>query len=358
MMLLLIPLTDEHRGGAEAATPQVRCSRFSSQSLIAGLQGSYSGVSPYPLNCPLGCNLYILSSSALGYNGPLGSLGPLGPLGPVGWMTNSAFVWLGGTFGDFLASILGSSHDGILSKLNNPLSDAGPLGDSFWDVMPKINDFTKHMQGLGVFSVLGPIGPLGALGPLGPLGPRGPHLLHVNDNGEYIDPSTGQVVTTLTAYYNSSMQVVWPLFEKYTSKAFVDKLSRKGLLDTSFMVSSTADSNGDTYVMTIKEPQYVTITITPILWAKNFFVDVYIENKLIHTSDQMLFTPWVQVYISKSDMTGPAIKMKVVVRVDPFDCGYLLGCAMDYTITVVGSTAFMLRRPHISYAGPYLQNCN
>lgn len=75
MMLLLIPLTDEHRGGAEAATPQVRCSRFSSQSLIAGLQGSYSGVSPYPLNCPLGCNLYILSSSALGYNGPLGSLG-------------------------------------------------------------------------------------------------------------------------------------------------------------------------------------------------------------------------------------------------------------------------------------------
>ena len=53
----------------------------------------------------------------------------------------------------FVQQILGSDNvDAVrffmVNNAQNPLSSAGPLGDSFFTVMPNINDFTKHMQGM------------------------------------------------------------------------------------------------------------------------------------------------------------------------------------------------------------------
>ena len=64
---------------------------------------------------------------------------------------------------DFTKQIMGSSSlDSfkflMTDNVQNPLSNAGPLGDAYYKVMPLINDLTKHMQGLGVWSVLGPLG--------------------------------------------------------------------------------------------------------------------------------------------------------------------------------------------------------
>ena len=104
----------------------------------------------------------------------------------------------------YLNQLIGEQK--LLSNPRNPLSSYGPLGDSFWDVMPNINDFTKHMQGMGIWSILGPLGPLGALGPLGPLGPVGAHGLAVNRNGEYIDQS-GKIHSSVSAVFNSSLNI-------------------------------------------------------------------------------------------------------------------------------------------------------
>ena len=80
------------------------------------------------------------------------------------WSPADEFAWIG-NFENHLSDIIGSNM--LLSHPENPLSEKGPMGDSFWDVMRNINDFTMHMQGLGLWSILGPIGPLGPLGSLG-----------------------------------------------------------------------------------------------------------------------------------------------------------------------------------------------
>ena len=48
--------------------------------------------------------------------------------------------------------------NGPLNHTQGPMSKYGPLGDSYFDVMPNINDFTKHMMQFGIWSILGPIG--------------------------------------------------------------------------------------------------------------------------------------------------------------------------------------------------------
>jgi hypothetical protein len=256
----------------------------------------------------------------------------------------------------YLNQVIGEQK--VLSHPRNPLSSYGPLGDSFWDVMPNINDFTKHMQGMGIWSILGPLGPLGALGPLGPLGPVGAHGLSVNRNGEYVEQS-GKIHSSVSAVFNSSLNITWPLFERYSSKEFVHNLSKKGLLDTSFMVLSETNTHGEEYIMAITEPQFISITVTPVVWAKNFFIQVYLNETLLFKSDGIFYTPWVQIYISEKDFVQK-LQLKVIVKTDALDCGLLglLGCSMSYYLYVVGSTDFMLRRNHIPYTGPYIQNCH
>lgn len=246
----------------------------------------------------------------------------------------------------------------VLTHEENPLSAAGPLGDSFWDVMPDINDFDQHMEGLGIWSILGPLGPLGPLGALGPLGPVGAHALSISSRGDYVN-TYGQIVRKIDAVYNETLNVSWPLFEKYISKSYVDKIAD---LDTSFMVMSMTNENGESYTVNVYEPQYVTILATPVVWGKNFLLKVYLANKIIAQTNALLYSPWIQLYISEQDLAkyGGHLTLKIVVKSDILDCGILVPnpifhCPMDYYLYVVGSTKFMLRRPHIQYQGPYIQ---
>ena len=248
----------------------------------------------------------------------------------------------------------------ILNYENNPLSSLGPLGDSFWDVMPNINDFTNHMQGLGIWSILGPLGPLGALGPLGPLGPIGIHGLRINENGEYIN-KIGELQKSITASYNSSVSVDWPLFERYLNKQIIKDLMKKKELDTSFMVLSDAGTyEGDEFIMKVNEPQFISILVTSLVWAKNFFIEVYLNDTFVTKSSTStsLYTPWVQLYISEKDFVSN-LELKVIVKSDVWNCGLMgfLGCSMPYYFYVVGSTNFMLRKPHIKYSGSYINEC-
>ncbi|KAL9652238.1 hypothetical protein ABK040_011898 [Willaertia magna] len=323
---------------------------------------SLKNVKPRPVNCPLGCETYVQSSSCLGWNGPIGALGPLGALGPISGspFSPSAQFKFVGNFQEFFKWVSGSDKSLVLTNKENPLSAAGPLGDSFWDVMPSINDFTKHMQGGGLFSVLGPIGPLGALGPLGPLGPVGAHGYGSDKFGNYID-NTGKVQRKIGAVYNSSVTINWPLYEKY-NQDFAKELGKQGLLDTSFMVKGMGSLNGDVYTITVTEPQYVTILVTPEILAKKFNLEVRSSTGVsVVKSESLDFTQWVQFYVSKSvlDAAGGSKKYDIIIKVDPLNCGLLslVQCYMNYYLYVTGSTNWMLRRPHINYGGTYLQNC-
>jgi hypothetical protein len=209
--------------------------------------------------------------------------------------------------------------------------------------MPKINDFTSHMQGLGLWSILGPIGPLGALGALGPLGPVGIHGLRINENGEYIN-EFGQIQKSVTAFYNETMNITWPLYEHYLNKNYVLNLSKQYELDTSFMLRSEADVNGDIFNIKITEPQFISILVTPVFWAKNFYIEVYLNDIItVNSSSVSFYTPWVQIKISEQDFVNN-LQLKVIVKSDPLNCGYFgfTRCSMPYYFHVVGSTSFML----------------
>ena len=50
------------------------CNKYSDSNLVGKLT-NLNEIIPKPINCPLDCITYIHSTSALGYNGPLGALG-------------------------------------------------------------------------------------------------------------------------------------------------------------------------------------------------------------------------------------------------------------------------------------------
>ena len=78
-------------------------------------------------------------------------------------------------------------------------------------------------------------------------------------------------------------------------------MGKRGLLDTSFTVLSNTDTSGEEYIMTVTEPQYISITVVPAVWAKNFFIEVYLNEDPIFKSIKMFYTPWIQIYISEED---------------------------------------------------------
>ncbi|KAL9657475.1 hypothetical protein ABK040_016742 [Willaertia magna] len=345
-----------------------QCTKYTSSDTIAAIGSSdYSKIDPFPAICPgpTGeCSLYLQPSSALGWYGPIGALGPLGSTGPLShqiFSPSSLFSFIG-NFQDFFKSVSGSNMSLVLSDRRNPLSDAGPLGPSFFNVMPVMNDFTKHMQGLGLWSVLGPIGPLGALGPLGPLGPVGAHGYGRNTDGDYVDENDN-IQTTISAVWDDNTSKQWPLYEDYTRSRAIE-LGKKGQLDTSFMVSATGNLSEDVYTVSVKEPQYLTILVTPAILAKNFNVQVRnhkTKSVLAVAGSNISYTPWIQLFISEEDINANQgnVKLDISVKVDPLDCGVLsmIQCFMDYYLYVTGSTSWMLRSPHIPYKGSYVKSC-
>jgi len=201
---------------------------------------------------------------------------------------------------------------------------------------------------------------LGALGPLGPLGPLGIHNLERNDDGDYIDES-GKIQRSIKVQWNASTKKEWPLFEDYTKERAIE-LGKAGKLDTSFMVVSVGSLQDDTYTVTVKEPQYVTIVVSPALYAKAFTLTVTEKstNKIVVQSGKSIsFNPWVQFMVAPEHLTGvSSLQFDVTISVNGLDCGPLtmLGqCYMEYYLYVVGSTKEMLRKPNIAYSGPYLK---
>eukprot|EP01080_Neovahlkampfia_damariscottae_P006030 gene6030-10032_t len=318
-----------------------------------------SSVNPEPHNCSIfPCEFYIWGSQAtkpetaaltcLGYVGALGALGPLGPLGPLGSNTYDPTA-IFKLFVDWNAIRRYIMVNGPLNHPEGPMSKYGPLGESYFTVMPRINDFTKHMMQFGIWSILGPIGPLGALGGLGPLGPIGSHGYKRNSSGDYVN-TNDEIVTTAEAIWESSKKIKWPLFEHYSFQRS-QELSKEKKLDTSFMTSTTVALSPDSYVVQSSENQIISIVIVPNLMNFQFVVEVLNSNrKVIASSTTAKMINWVQFQgNSNSEYT-------IRVKSHPINCFTSIGCMGLYTMHVVGSTKQMLRSSPIQYTGQYILN--
>jgi len=242
------------------------------------------------------------------------------------------------------------NNSGPLDVPNGPMSAAGPLGESFWTVMPSINDMTKHMMGMGIWSVLGPIGPLGALGGLGPLGPVGAHGFGADKNGVFLD-KTGKVKRTVKALYNSSLNVEWPLFEQY-KEDYAAKISQDEA-DTSFAVVGTASSSSPAvFNVTSREEQYLTVLVVPTAYTHVFGIEIFDSEtkQVIASSQSVTMANWIQM-----KMNVGVSKLQVRVKGNPLNNPFL---GSQFNLYVVGSTKFMLRKPHIAFTGDYIKTCD
>ena len=270
----------------------------------------------------------------------------LGPLGLNTWNPADMMKVIG-NWEQFKKLVM--NNTGPLDVPNGPMSSEGPLGDSFWTVMPTINDFTKHMMGHGIWSVLGPIGPLGALGGLGPLGPVGAHGYGRNDQGQYVN-SKGQIMRKVMAMYTSGKWVEWPLFEFYN--ASFARLMNYEDADTSFMVKATGNA---TFRATSREQQFVTIAVVPVFYSHVFTIaitEAEHPEHVIASSNSIQFINWIQMHIPKGDFPVSfdiVIQSNSVFTSNPF-------VSSDYYLYVVGSTQWMLRKPHITFSGDYISH--
>jgi hypothetical protein len=317
-----------------------------------------SSTIPEPKNCwGFPCETFIWGTqitkpetaafTCFGYIGPLSSIGPLGPLGPLGdnsFNPDKIFQLLG-NWESIKKYITGN---GPLDHPQGVLSRHGPLGDSYFTVMPRINDFTAHMMQFGIWSIMGPLGPLGALGGLGPLGPIGAHGFGRNSQGDYTN-SKGEIVTTAVSIWNESTKITWPLFEKYTYRR-AQELSRAKQLDTSFMTSNNVALVDNVYVIKSTEKQIISIVTVPYMMNYQFVIEVVdVNNRVIASSRTAKVINWVQ-FESEAGNEFYTVKIKS----HTINCFTSISCMGSYILHVTGSTQQMLRAPGIPYRGQYI----
>lgn len=293
---------------------------------VQALNGSLASVSP-AVSTPSNAAGYLDSGSALGYYGPIGPYGPLGSLGPVGSNAWDVSYWISG---------VGSWNDwsDTLTDLGGPLSDYGPLGSqgplspaAYDGQLPAINDFSKQLQAGGVWTVLGPVGPLGVLGPLGPLGPVGAHGYLRDSAGRYKNGTT--VVRTVSVPYGSGSRS-YELYENYT-ESYAKSASDN---DTSFMVEGRIAypySETDSFVLTSRDTQYVTILLVPMYTLDDF--DLVVRDaatgSVLAKADSASYVDFVQL---KSVSQGTRLKLEVKLY------STYHSYTKDYRLFVVGST--------------------
>jgi len=264
------------------------------------------------------CASYLSSASALGQLGPVGAYGPLGLLGPLGDDSWSASAWMAaiGDWSDWAADNL----DGPLGE-DGPLGPAGPLSDeAYWETLPAINDWSRQLQGGGLFTVLGPIGPLGALGPLGPLGPVGAHGYAVDANGSYLNGR--KIVRSVKTSFGETFD----LFEIYT-----EKYARGRTHDTSFGVRGDSDDGKvDSFRVKSAPRQLVTILVVPEAQLDDFDLTLTTpRGDVLATSDSIAYIDWIQVQAPAGGTFD--------VRVNLAGSAHFL--AKRYRLYVVGSGA-------------------
>ena len=65
LSILLVLVAGVVYGGSVALrASKAQCTKYTSQTLV-GAMSNYNGVTPKPKKCPFGCELYLLSTSAL-----------------------------------------------------------------------------------------------------------------------------------------------------------------------------------------------------------------------------------------------------------------------------------------------------
>lgn len=298
-----------------------------SANSIEDLQGDLSSVSP-AVNTPSNAEDYLDDTSALGYNGPLGPYGPLSSLGPIGTNVWNVSYWF---------SLLGDWSDWADDNINGPLSELGPLGpygplsDLAYDVdLPAINDFSKQLQGAGVWTVLGPIGPLGALGPLGPLGPVGAHGYATDSDGRYED-SQGTEVRDVNVNYNQGVRT-YSLYENYDESYAKTKTNN----DTSFMVEgyiSWPYSETDAFEFTAGSDDYITIVLSPIYALDDFDLKITDQNgNVVAQSNTYSYVDFIQIN---------NIAPNTVLTAEITLYSTLHALTKDYRLFVTGSTDYI-----------------
>ncbi len=300
---------------------------YVSASSVEMLNGSLLSVTP-AVNTPSNAADYLDSGSSLGYYGPIGSYGPLGMLGPIGDNSWNTSYWISAV-GDW------SEWSNDMSEHGGPLSEAGPLGpngplsyNAYNYDLPAINDFSKHLQAGGVWTVLGPVGPLGALGPLGPLGPVGAHGYATDYDGSYVD--NGTEMRTIDVPYGGAVRT-YELVENYDE----DYAKAKTDNDTSFMVEGYIKypySELDTYTVNSGSAQYVTILLLPEYTLDDFDLIVRDSNgNLLAYSNSTDFVDWIQIPV--------AANSSLTIEVELYSSAHYL--TKDYRLFVTGSTEYI-----------------
>lgn len=307
------------------STPVLASDFYISATSVEDMNGSLASVYP-SVQTPSNADDYLDDDSCLGFYGPIGPYGPLGILGPVGDNSWNASYWIS-AYGDW---------SDWSDEIEGPLSESGPLGpngplsyDAYWTDLPAINDFSKQLQGGGVWSVLGPVGPLGALGPLGPLGPIGGHGYATDSNGRYV--SGGTEMRTVSVPYNGTTRT-YELFEKY-SESYAENKSDN---DTSFMAEGYIAWpywETDSYTFTSNEDQFVTIVLVPEYQLDDFDIVVKDSNgNQIAYSNTFEYIDWIQI-------EGVAANTELTVEVEL--AGSWHYASKDYRLIVTGSTQYI-----------------
>eukprot|EP01100_Stratorugosa_tubuloviscum_P010196 TRINITY_DN4354_c0_g1_i1.p1 TRINITY_DN4354_c0_g1~~TRINITY_DN4354_c0_g1_i1.p1 ORF type:complete len:350 (+),score=166.02 TRINITY_DN4354_c0_g1_i1:73-1122(+) len=284
-------------------------------------QVDISGVVPQVITPP-GVASYLLPTSCLGYLGPLGPYGPLGSLGPIGNNSWNLSYWISG-WGDW------SEFSEQISGMGGPLSAEGPLGENgplspYWynEICPCINDFSHQTMNGGLWVPLGPVAVLGAAGALGPLGPIGAHGFGTDLNGQYY--RNDQIQRTYDAPYTQSVNRTFELFEKY-SQNFANSMQDN---DVSFLVEAiwagNDNSENDSYIINVKQKQFLTILLVPTYQLDNFNLILYASDKktVIAKSESSIFIDWIHIRVPAN--TRLFIQVVLSVSYQSFDKSYRL----------------------------------
>lgn len=207
-------------------------------------------------------------SGPLTYYGPIGAYGPLSSYGPIG-----ASAWEPSDWTEVWEDVYGTffSEFDFFADADGSLSIAGPLGPdgpytttAYCDTLPSINDFGKHLQAGGIWSVLGPAGPLGPIGPLGPLGPNGSaaQLYPPDSNGNFIDPKTAKIVSSINIVQNDGKTLyrTYPLYELYNASYALGRVN-----DMSWLATSGSISGSDHQVWQTQSAFDQTVSVVAIM---------------------------------------------------------------------------------------------
>lgn len=244
---------------------------------------------------PIWSNRYVLESVLNVKNGVTSWQGALGrDMGPIGNNRWQSYYW---------RNVFKIWCQAVAKYVPKVLSAQGPLGPlSEWGA-------NARTWGEGVYDFLGTAGLLGPLSVLGWLGPMGAILaekkLTLNTNGEYLNMQ-GKIVRQISVPFGETSRR-YNVFNYY-KEDYVQKLSDKRDLDSSFMFDGILKRHEDSRKMRVRiaQRELTTIMIIPdynytkhedgIYHSMNFMIRVRNDRgQIIAESNVVDYTNFVQV---------------------------------------------------------------